>query len=427
MFWTYSNIYLLINVIIWLLTFLLHQKYVKSFNVGSFVLLLYLSIAIVAFHLYNNELAKGYFEELTLFPFIYLYFAVMIVSYPVLKLNEGSILEIEYPSQRSFNIIATLIIIAAFAQIGTIFSDFTDGLSKMLVSDTGGSELYNEMIEENYDKAGDGQIRNVAAIITNSFDDITIFFLIFSFTFKEKNKFIILGLSLSFILTILSSIANGTRGGAVNMLMIAFVSFVLLRHFMSKKIQKLIKTVGIVLAFLISIPIMIITISRFKNSDDFTTLFSMEWYYAQSILYFNNHGLDAGGIRNGDRTASLFKQIIWDDVPKNYIERIERYSHMSMNESIFSTFVGEFTLDYGPYLTLLLFISLFFIFKKKVKVYDGKIKFFQLLLIFFLICITVNGAIGLFPFSDVGGNLSLIVFVLLYFWFRYDYLKGQIS
>ena len=55
----------------------------------------------------------------------------------------------------------------------------------------------------------------------------------------------------------------------------------------------------------------------------------------ESFLFFNNYGLDADGIRYGDRTANLFKQIIWDDTPHNYMERRDKYPHLKIDDYYF--------------------------------------------------------------------------------------------
>jgi hypothetical protein len=40
-------------------------------------------------------------------------------------------------------------------------------------------------------------------------------------------------------------------------------------------------------------------------------------------------------------------------------------------------------------------------------------------------CLCIQGGIKLFPFADIGGNLRLIVFVLVYFAFKLDYKNSS--
>ena len=78
-----SNLFLLINILLWLITFLFYQFRKRYFGVGSFLLLFYLSIAIVGFHLFNDPLSVDYFKKISFFPIVYLYSMMIIATLPV--------------------------------------------------------------------------------------------------------------------------------------------------------------------------------------------------------------------------------------------------------------------------------------------------------------------------------------------------------
>lgn len=423
-FWSYSNIYLLANILLWLVAFIYYQKKRKFFGVGSFLLLFYLSIAAVGMHLFNQPLATGWFNEITIFPFLYLFIVIRLASFPILRFREENILTIQAPTTRAFNFIAIVIILFSLWQLPTIFSNFYSGMTKMLINSSAGKEMYLDTLSK-ADESGDGKISNLAAIISGMFSNVSILFLFYSLVRKEKNKYLIAGLLVSVILLVLSSVASGARGNVVNVLLTSVFTYLLLKNFMTNKIRKIVRTIGILMIVLVSIPFMLITISRFDKDDDFGTFFSMEWYYGQSFLNFNNYGLDAEGIRNGDRTAALFKQMIWDDVPRNYLERRFKYSYMKMDESVFYTFVGDFTLDYGPIITLFIFMFFSIFFYRSTRIRDNTLKFHQLISLYFVLCVSVQGAMTLFSFSDIAGNLNLVTFILTYFWFKFDYYLQQ--
>lgn len=420
MYWSNSNIFLLFNLILWLITFIIYQRRRKYFGAGSLLLLFYTSIAFVGVHLFNNPFSDVVFEELKLFPYIYLYGMMMLATLPVLKFKENEIQHIQQPSNISLNIICFIVIIASLFQLIPIFTDFSNGISRMLVDNSAGADIYNDMIS-NYDQAGSGQIHNLPAIICNLTSNIAILMLFYLLTREIKNIFFIVGLSVSVLLLVLGSIAVGGRGGVINLLFTVLITFILLRKLMTDKVRKNIKRIGIIVVSLIAIPIMLITFSRFGEEGNNYAFNSMEWYYGQSFLNFNNYGLEANGIRNGDRTAALFKQIIWSETPRNYLERREKYSYMKMDESTFYTFVGDFTLDYGPILSFLIFVCVFPFILIKTKIINKTVLFHQLVLIYLVVCICMQGAMSLFSFADVGGNLCLITLILIYFWFKIDY------
>lgn len=422
MFLNENNILLIAYIIIWLITLIIYQRRRKYFGAGSVLLVYYLSMAIVSFFLFNHPYSDGNYEDLKLFPFLYLYFMLLLASIPVLKYKEQEIVKIQQPSKLFLNIICTIIILASLFQIVSIISGFQVGLSKMLVDNSAGADLYMDTLS-NYDEAGDGQIKNLPSIISNIFSDFSILLLFYYLTIKERSKFIVGGLIVAVLLSILSSIAVGLRGTTVILCFTALITFIGLRQFMMEKMRKKIKRIGVIILVLISLPIMLITISRFDtvSTEDDYAFYSMEWYYGQAFLNFNNYGIDANGIRYGDRTASLFKQIIWNDVPKNYLERRDKYSDMKIDESDFYTFVGDFTLDYGPIISLFLFIVTAIYFTYKTHIFDQTILFHQLIIVYFFMCVCVQGGMDLFTYADVGGNLKIIGFILMYFWFKIDY------
>lgn len=424
MFWSDSNIFLLINILLWLFTFILYQKWRRYFGIGSLLLLFYLSFAVVGFHLFNHPQAVGWFKDIRLFPYVYLYVMLLLATLPVLKFNEMETSYIQEPSKWVLYLISMVIIVSALSQLFSIVTNFSNGLSKMLVDTSAGEELYSETLST-ADQAGDGKIENIAAIISGMFSNISILLLFYFLSWRQKNKYMIAGLSLAVMLYVLSSIATGARGATINIILTVFFTYVLFRNFMLDKTRRLVRRIGIVVIFLILVPITLITISRFDQNDNFGTLYSIEYYYGQSFLNFNNYGLDAGGIRNGDRTASLFKQLIWDNTPRNFLERVDKYSNMKMDESVFYTFVGDFTLDYGHTISFFLFFFASIFFVQKTKVRSNTILFHQLVLFYFILCICVQGTMTLFSFSDIGGNLNIIAFVLTYFWFKIDYAKQQ--
>lgn len=423
-----NNILLVVNLLFYIITFFIYIRKRPLASVGSALLLFYSSLAFVSLLLFNHPYSD--YLDLKLFPFIYL-FALLLLSFaPILKYHEEEITSIQQPSKLAIGIVCTIVIIASVTRIIEVYTNFSSGMSEMLTNSDGGVSLYNETLE-NFDSQGDGKITNLASIIGNAFSDILVLFFFYFLTLEKKNKFYLGGLFLSIIIVMLTSISSGLRGSVVLLLITMIFVYLLMKNQINEIIRKKIKKIGIIFFSIISIPIVLITISRFNERDgqnDFLS-YSLEWYYGQAFLNFNNYVLDSNGIRNGDRTASLFKQLVFDDTPKNYLERVDKYAHMSIDESIFSTFVGDFVLDYGATAAffIFLFASVFFI--RKTKTENGRILFHQLILLYFLLCVVVQGGIGLFTFADVSGNLRILVFILVYFWFKFDYyiLQNKIN
>ena len=106
-------------------------------------------------------------------------------------------------------------------------------------------------------------------------------------------------------------------------------------------------------------------------------------------------------------------------VPKNYIERRDKYHNLDIDDNVFSTFVGDFTIDFGPVVAFVIFVVFFVLVARSVRPRDGTVKLYQLLLLYFTICVSMQGGMYLFSFSDTA-NLRMIMFALLYVYLRYQ-------
>ena len=174
-----------------------------------------------------------------------------------------------------------------------------------------------------------------------------------------------------------------------------------------------------------TIPIIVLTNSRFSELQG-GSLQSIYFYVGQENLNFNNYGLDNGGIRYGDRTIPLFKRILgFENVPRNFWERRQKYPDLKINDEVFIGFVDDFTLDFGPIIPPLIFIIFTLFVLKRTKIRNKKILFHQLIRIHFVMCICMLGGMKLYSFADLAGNIQLIVYFLAYILFRLDHEKNQ--
>jgi hypothetical protein len=114
----------------------------------------------------------------------------------------------------------------------------------------------------------------------------------------------------------------------------------------------------------------------------------------------------------------MVKRAIWSDTPKNYMERRDKYCNLKIDDYYFVTFVGDFVIDFGPILAFLIFVVFNLWVLSEIKPRDGTIKLHQLLLLYFTLCVCMQGGMVLFSYSDTS-NLIVFVFIVLYVWLRY--------
>ena len=362
-----------------------------------------------------------FYLPLKVFPYIYLYVMLMVALSPTIYIHLNPVKNIEQPQTNILGIISVIIIISSVLLVPDIIANFGTGLVKLFTETDAGKDAYMEHIEE--DKEAGSGISNIPAIIYNAFSDITIFLCFYYMTCKKKNYWLIAGLIFAILIGVLIPMMHGQRGGVIAAVLTTCVGYALFQQYISRRINRVIRLLGITSIIAIAVPVAAITISRFGNMGGGVTGF-LNWYVGQGSLYFNNFALDAGGTRNGDRTLNLAKRLIDPDTPKNYTERREKYSHLNIDDNIFSTFVGDFVIDFGPITTVFIFVIfngliLYLIRFRNSR--DGTLKLHQALLLYFTLCICMQGGMTLFSFSDTG-NLRIVILFSLYGYLRYHEL-----
>lgn len=408
------------NALLWSSTFLFYQKKRKFLGIGSGILFLYAIISIVCIHLYNNPLSIGMFKEQKLIPFLYLYVMIILISLPLLKIKEENIYYIQKPSNNIFNIISFIIIFFSCVSLPNDFIKIKEGLIALVTDASYGKEAYMERAEAFTSKSSSNM--DIISILGNMTRNVAPMFLLYYLTLHNKNKFIFYGLILSSILYPIISISTGARSGLVIPMMNMFFLFLFIRKFIPTDVKKKIKYGMYLLCIILLIPFLLVTISRTDGNLN-ETFFSIERYLSEGFLRFNNYGLDANGYRYGDYTIVVFKKFLGLDPPMYYSSRLLKYSHMLLNESVFYTFVGDFTLDYGPIIALIIFIILSRCFYNALKIKKRSILFHQYILLYLL----TIWCIGFFQFilGRIEGNLLLIFLILLYFVFKCDYYYNR--
>lgn len=407
-------------ILLWGITLIWYQRKNKNFDAGSFIIVMYIIYAVFSIMTINDDSIPQLtnYEPLTLFPYLYLYVMMMIALTPAIYHHTNSTDSIEYPQSNILRIIATIIIVVAILNLPGIVSDFRNGLMSIFTDAEAGKKAYMEQID-NASNVG-GAIRNIPAILFNSFSDISIFLLFYFMTMSKKNHKIIYGLLFANVINLIMPVMRGQRSGVALAFLTIICGYFLFKQYLSKRLNKVIKKIGIVFIAIITLPVAAITISRFGSEKAGVATF-INWYIGQGNIYFNNHALDDNGLRYGDRTLNLFKRLVDSKTSMNYVERREIYSKLKINDEVFSTFVGDFTIDFGPFFAVIIFIvfnfCVIYSFQKN-KTNNNKIKLHQLLLLYFTVCISAQGGMYLFSYSDTR-NLNIIVLALLYYYLKY--------
>lgn len=419
-----DSLYLILYGAAWLcLSFYFYRKY-KKITPIVYVFAAYTLFSVMSFFLYNDKEKIYTFHELQLFPFIYLFAMLLIASLPIIKYSGSKITSIQQPSITKLNIYIWTFIIASLLSLPNVIDNLYK-IPLLLFESSMGQDAYRESIETSQTN-NVGFISNLPAIITGLYSKIGPFLLFYYLTLKHKNKWVIVGLIYSIFSWMLSFMITGQRGGVFHTAICLISAFVLVKDFLPETIKKRTKKIGVIAIVLVTIPMAALTISRFgEDSNSGTNIKSSLYYYTgQSTLYFNNYGLDNNGIRYGDKTCTYFKILLgFNDVPLDFWAGREKYPRLYIGDEVFSSFVGDFTIDFGPFVAFFIFFIVYFLFYIKLNVNGKNIQFHKLLILFILLDLSVDGAMFLYPYGYSGGNLKLIFYILSVLYFKLDRKK----
>ena len=263
------------------------------------------------------------------------------------------------------------------------------------------------------DSGGSGY--NIIAIFSNAFRNLIPFLVYLHLKIRNGrfDKYSIL-LLLSSLILIVQSFSMGHRGVIISVIFqYSFFIIILLNdNFFSEKAKIKIKKIGFVCFFILCLGFAAITASRFSTSySKYNPLESIYAYQGQGLINFNkilNSPETYYKSRELNRIFPISKYLFKTNDPIDYDSRISHYYYLPSNESEFSTWLGDFSLDFPriivPFVLLFLFILVF--------VYS-KFGNLNTLICAYILWIILTEGTNLFPFADISGNIRLLILLSL--------------
>ena len=397
------------NSLAYILTFLYYQKKVASLQLGSVVLLLYVLSSLGSIYLYYVSPVWGIynFQKLTFLPFLYLYVILIISFCPIMIFNNKKTENMNFPNPLIMNIISISIIlvhICFFFQ--TILSSFSL------------ADLFNaDILSENYEDHGESMktknVINIFGVLKNIFADIL--WIMFMYNWIFRKRLFTIGILISIIISSFTSHAWGARGPLVSIFLQIPFAFIVFRPLMSSSQRKLFLLVVGSFVGVLFVGFWAMTYGRFSDNVNHTITDILVYYFSSDFLFFNNYAMDPGGCRYGDRVFPLIRMLLGFDTAEGFKERRLMFPKLKIDDSQFSSFVGEFCIDFGPIVAfaIISFFSFIIYRKFKKKKYDlGDVVLGMLwyhILIF---------GFTLFVYAEKSGNLRILYLLFFAYLFK---------
>ena len=400
--------YIIINAVLYVGLFLFLLRKRKS-TIGIFLGLIWSISALSTIFFYINIYKDKQTNQITLFPFIYLFVLVIIFFLPAINIKEKKIQFISgnYYFLKAISILAILINILPFIEnmIYAIIHIFER-------ADTFGIN-YNNQEKMDF-------LSSISLVLYkySTYLRIVIPFILFYFLqYSKNNKILIIGLIICVFNPIIGSLNSGSRFVMVTDILYFSIIYLFFKNTIDEKVRRRIIKVFSIGGILMLIIFVSITVFRF--SDKGMGMYSiwgwLSLYTGESFLNFNADMWKITQYTDGDNSFFLIRYWLGE-----YPEPIRSFQFLGtkvpIRTNVFYTFIGDFYMDFGKYVTvvIIMLLSCFFYVKSKKCSTNTPIHILMLLGLYLKIaCVGftyftyLNGAISV-PYS-----LVIIFFVFL--------------
>lgn len=200
---------------------------------------------------------------------------------------------------------------------------------------------------------GTGSIARTIAGTASFFYCYNILLFFYSLSFRQDKKILVILLILSSTSRIFHSLTYMGRDGIMFWILSLIISYSIFKPFLSKQSMSFLKTVFLIIGGFAVFLIMIISMSRFGDSDS-GTLLSLINYFGQPI---NNFGILFDRFHDYTGTKSVFPLLFGEKgaTGAEVLSDVDSFiSEYGFSNNSFKTFVGDFYMAWGPFLTLII-------------------------------------------------------------------------
>jgi oligosaccharide repeat unit polymerase len=371
----------------------------KSIDLGFILISFYLiiSIAGVFYYLESSRFINYQNFVITFWPYFYLFLMILIFFRPFF-INHQKIYDLFIIKNEKILYVFSLIFCGSAAisiiyQLPKVLENIESG-DWLLIRDT----LY-------YDdefKLYDNQIERFAKVFIQYFRlPATIAYFYYLSGAKKRNyRFrFFLGLAI-FLPSIFTSIETAARGSLLAFLIDMLIGFFIFKKIMSHKLKKRIYFSGAIVLIIIISFSMAVTISRFGEINQSSSVF---YYFSHSFMSFN-YGV-ADSIHSFANGKYFFNNFFENKI-------INHSSYGIHSGTSFITFVGTLYIDFGPIGTFFIALIVPFLISLKFK-YKTKIDFTDLYLYSFYLSYLFNGVFVVGRGNSLDWIIAILFIIIL--------------
>lgn len=407
---------LVVNALVYSLTLYVYHRKKKSFNVGELLLIIYVTAAWFSVAFYAHEMFESsiHYGDLTWSAYLYLYVALILFFYPVLRFDNNKIIRYEHPDSTRYYVLSYILFGASVLYIILYLPYAVKGLSGDIAAN-------RDLVMETGVQVVKDPILSLFVRVYGALNSIAILLSFYGLVFLKKHRrFATLFFIVSVSAPLVSSFAYSARTDIVFLSMSMGFLYILFYKFIDSRLRwKINIGIAAVVCALFFIGY-IITISRFGDIDNFPLEYFLVKYPGESFVNFSTVLFGkTSGFTDGYTNFPLFRRMFGLEYFKTLSDKrafIESVTNVP--SFIFYQFVGSFYIDFGAVGALLLAAFTGMVSSKIVKS-QSVIGFHQLIVLTLLLDVYAKG-VFYFPLGHEEGNLRIIFTIIIYLYFRFS-------
>lgn len=387
----------------------------KTFNLGSFLLLLYAFSALLSVFLYSVDFLKYHDIEIRLSSVIFYCVTLTIFFLPFMSGSQSKCYRVLLPDKKLFYGISLFFIVINCLAILLLLKAMLVVLSidPKTLREAGLYNVYSV-----------NALEAIGMWILGHFSDFYVLLLVFFFysrTYLKNPAWFNIMLLVASMSTIVNGLMSGGRTQTIYWILVFISCFLYFKGDMPKRVRKKVVLFSVALFSILTVYLVSVTMMRFSGSfsgaTDYDEAFSLLDYAGQIFLNFND--FFANFEHKGYTLARIFP-FMYDWLHATNFDLGVYKRSIQMDIGVFSTFLGDWYIDMGitgiVLYTIFYSAAAFFIRRNSLQ---NSLKFQQILLFFLIFQLPLN---GLFYYSlyNKTAMISVIGTIVIAVLFRFS-------
>lgn len=406
-------LFVILNAVLYNTAFIYAYIKNKDFNIGVYILLIWAIASLFTIYYFTSGFMYNFSHHITILPFIYLFLLTMIFFKPILQFKSNLLNGLIYNN----TIVSVLSIFIALISIELFLENINMTINIIARGGQGFAANYELRSDNNKSFEYLSVFGSRMNYIANWFNGITPILLFVNLSKSKINKYIIFGLIIAVLNPMLISMNLGSRFVIITNTLYLIFLYLVFKNLLAPRTKHIIIIYSGIIFMIVFLGIILITYFRYSGmSTDLSMLDWISLYIGESFVNFNADMWYVKHFTNGDNSFFLYKYILGlYDYSERQFSLLAPITGIRMH--VFYTFIGDFFVDMGAYMTSVFVIISSLIFTNVLKI-SRIVPLHKIILLGMIgkVCV-----VGFTYFTYLNGQIETIFTILICFFMYLDF------